>query len=107
MSYPCRTVDTAAAADDMTWNAEVSAFMAQRFAGFTDIAIPAFAIAYAFFFGIGGFLHVSTRLQDLLSKFCENCVYVSMVSHLHQPKIRNMCTNFSQPAVDRLEFNSK
>jgi len=50
-------VTAAAAAADMTWNAEISAFLAQRFAGFTEIAIPAFAIAYLFFFGIGGFFH--------------------------------------------------
>ena len=56
----CNSVkDVTAAAADMTWNAEISAFLAQRFAGFTEIAIPAFAIAYLFFFGIGGFFHVS------------------------------------------------
>ena len=45
------------------------------------------------------------RLQDLLGKFCENCVYLSIAPHLRKPKIRNMCTNFSQPAKDGLKFN--
>ena len=55
--FPCRGVSDAAVGS--TWNAEVSAFLEQRFEGFVDIAIPAFITGYLLFFAIGGFLHVS------------------------------------------------
>jgi len=45
------------AAVGSTWNAEVSAYLAQRFEGFVDIVIPAFVTGYLLFFAIGGFLH--------------------------------------------------
>ena len=49
----------------LAWNEEILSFFEQRFEGFIEIAVPAFAVSYIFFFGIGGFLHVSytTRLQ--------------------------------------------
>ena len=49
----------------LAWNEQVLSFFEQRFEGFLEIAVPAFAVSYIFFFGIGGFLHVSytTRLQ--------------------------------------------
>ena len=55
--FACRGVIDAAVGS--TWNAEVSAFLAQRFEGFVDIAVPAFITGYLLFFAIGGFLHVS------------------------------------------------
>ena len=61
----CRSVNDAAIAADATWNAEVSAFLEQRFAGFVDIAVPAFAVGYFLFFAIGGFLHVSSMFRPL------------------------------------------
>ena len=49
----------------LAWNEQILSFFEQRFEGFLEIAVPAFAVSYIFFFGIGGFLHVSctTRLQ--------------------------------------------
>ena len=44
---------------EYAWNESVQEFFETRFAGFTTIAIPAFIVSYIFFFGIGGFLHVS------------------------------------------------
>ena len=58
--FPCRGASDADAGS--TWNAEVSAFLAQRFEGFVDIVIPAFVTGYLLFFAIGGFLHVSAIL---------------------------------------------
>ena len=43
----------------LPWNEQILAFCEMRFKGFTEIAIPAFIVSYIFFFGIGGFLHVS------------------------------------------------
>ena len=49
----------------LAWNEQILSFFEQRFEGFMEIAVPAFAVSYIFFFGIGGFLHVSviSRLQ--------------------------------------------
>jgi len=41
----------------LPWNEQILAFIDERFEGFIEIAIPAFAVSYIFFFGIGGFLH--------------------------------------------------
>jgi hypothetical protein len=46
----------------LEWNDALSAFLAVRFANLTEIAIPAFAVSYLFFFGIGGSLHVSREI---------------------------------------------
>ena len=48
-----------AVGEDQPWNQLVVEFLELRFAGFTSIAVPAFIVSYIFFFGIGGFLHVS------------------------------------------------
>ena len=45
--------------EELPWNEKILEFCETRFEGFTEIAIPAFAVSYLFFFGIGGFLHVS------------------------------------------------
>jgi len=41
----------------LAWNEQILSFFEQRFEGFLEIAVPAFAVSYIFFFGIGGFLH--------------------------------------------------
>jgi len=46
--------------DDAAWNERVMAWAEVRFANlYPDYVIPATAVSYVFFFGIGGFLHVS------------------------------------------------
>ena len=50
------------AGEDLLWNQVVVEFLELRFAGFTSIALPAFIVSYIFFFGIGGFLHVSAYI---------------------------------------------
>ena len=50
------------AGEDLLWNQLVVEFLELRFAGFTSIALPAFIVSYIFFFGIGGFLHVSAYI---------------------------------------------
>ena len=44
---------------EMAWNQQIISFVETRFHGFWSIALPATIISYIFFFGIGGFLHVS------------------------------------------------
>ena len=59
----------------LAWNEQILSFFEQRFEGFLEIAVPAFAVSYIFFFGIGGFLHVShtTRLQkNILKRIIHN-----------------------------------
>ena len=45
---------------DLPWNEQILSFCETRFDGFFEIGIPAFLVSYIFFFGIGGFLHVSS-----------------------------------------------
>ena len=57
---------------ELPWNEQILAFIEMRFKGFTSIAIPAFAVSYIFFFGIGGFLHVSNFDQiDVFKCICK------------------------------------
>ena len=44
---------------DLAWNVNLKNFVELRFANLMDYCIPAFIISYLFFFGIGGYLHVS------------------------------------------------
>ena len=48
---------------------------------------------------------VGSRESRGIDKFCENCVYILVASHLHKPNIRNTCTNFSQPVNDDTELS--
>ena len=74
------------AGEDLLWNQLVVEFLELRFAGFTSIALPAFIVSYIFFFGIGGFLHVSAfiinysrppqvGIPGIPSFFCLNLIY--------------------------------
>ena len=47
-----------------------------------------------------------SRLQDPLgnSKFNIICAYISIASHLRQPKVRKIYPDFTQPAKDDLEL---
>ena len=49
-------------------------------------------------------LGVDISLRHLNDKFCENCVYKSIAPHLHRPKLRNICKNFSKPVNDEPEL---
>jgi len=44
---------------DLAWNENLKNFVELRFANLMDYCIPAFIISYLFFFGIGGYLHIT------------------------------------------------
>lgn len=45
---------------NLTWNAEIKEILSMRLVNLQYFMIPSFLVSYLFFFGIGGFLHVST-----------------------------------------------
>ncbi len=64
---PIEKSGEAVAADDfaggnLAWNEAIKAFCAKYLHNlFPDFIVPAFVVSYLFFFGIGGFFHVSER----------------------------------------------
>lgn len=52
---------------DLAWNVNLKNFVELRFANLMDYCIPAFIISYLFFFGIGGYLHVSKKKIIILT----------------------------------------
>jgi hypothetical protein len=51
---------------DLAWNENLKNFVDLRFANLLDYCIPATIISYLMFFGIGGYLHVSTYISYIL-----------------------------------------
>ncbi len=69
--------------DDSThaWNDRILAFLKLRFANlYPDYVVPAFIVSYLFFFGIGGFLHVSGVKTD-------RCVRVRTASEVTATRV--------------------
>ena len=49
-----------AANEDLAWNEAIMRFCSKYFHNlYPDFVVPAFVVSYLFFFGIGGYLHVS------------------------------------------------
>ena len=53
---------------DLAWNENLKNFVDLRFANLLDYCIPATIISYLMFFGIGGYLHVSTCILYLAAQ---------------------------------------
>lgn len=77
--------DVSAERADLAWNDIIMNFLSVRFAGlYPYYLVPAFFVSYLFFFGIGGFLHVSPTDHP---SGCKTMLYVKdsieFPAHLH------------------------
>ena len=59
---------------DLAWNENLKNFVDLRFANLLDYCIPATIISYLMFFGIGGYLHVSTCILYIAAQNLWNCL---------------------------------
>ena len=60
-----------AANEDLAWNEAIMRFCSKYFHNlYPDFVVPAFVVSYLFFFGIGGYLHVSQIIKE-----CSNILH--------------------------------